>query len=258
MQVLAYFLIFLTGVSFGMIGAGGAIIVVPILVYMLGLSFDAATGYALPVSLLVSSVGTVLAAKQKVVDFKKAVEFGLPTAVISFLSRKFIVPMLPAMMVGIPRKSAMMFAFALILVAAGIAMIRSKNLTPREDIHPLKGLMFGVVIGLFAGVFGIGGGFLIVPTLTLFFGIEMKKAVGTALCSVVMITACAFLAEFMNHPNIPWPFIASIMAAAATGMVIGSFARQKVDGAKLKTGFGYFVLSVAVVLPILEILRLRA
>jgi uncharacterized membrane protein YfcA len=257
MEILAYFFIFLTGISFGLIGAGGAIIVVPILVYMLGQTFEKATGYALPVSVLVSGVGTIMAAKQKVVDFRKALEFGLPTAFVSFLSRKFIVPLLPTMMFGIPRKSAMMFAFALILVAAAIAMIKSKKFVPPTDPHPLSGLAFGVVIGLFSGIFGIGGGFLIVPVLALFFGLEMKFAVGTSLCAVVMITSSSFLAEYLNHPDIPWPFIISIMSAAATGMVIGSLLRQRVDGSKLKIGFGYFVLGLAILLPILEINRLR-
>ena len=64
MEILAYFFILLTGVSFGLIGAGGAIVSIPILVYMLGQSFDQATGYSLGVSVLVSGVGTVMAAKQ--------------------------------------------------------------------------------------------------------------------------------------------------------------------------------------------------
>lgn len=257
MHVIAYILILMTGVCFGLIGAGGAIIIVPILVYMLGQTFENATGYALPVSVLVSGVGTTLAAKQKVVDFKKAFEFGVPTAIISFFARRFIVPMLPETMFGIPRKSAMMFAFAIILVAAGITMIKSKKLRPPEHPHPMTGLGLGVFVGIFSGIFGIGGGFIIVPILALFFGLEMKVAVGTALCSVVMITTCAFAAQYLNHPDIPWPFVASIMAAAATGMVVGSLLRQIIDGAKLKTGFGYFVLSLAFVLPVLEIIRLR-
>lgn len=256
-EVIAYVLILGTGISFGLIGAGGAIIIVPILVYMLGRNFDEATAYALPVSVLVSGVGTTIAAKQKVVDFRRAFEFGIPTAIVSFLSRKILLPLFPAQIFGLPRKSAMMIAFALVLVAAGIAMIRSKKFVPAEKPHPGIGLMFGVLIGLFAGIFGIGGGFLIVPTLALYYGLPMQNAVGTSLCSVVMITALAFTAEYLNHPNVPWPFVASIMAAAATGMVIGSKLRQIIDGSKLKTGFGYFVLSISVMIPILEVIRLR-
>jgi uncharacterized membrane protein YfcA len=256
MVILAYFFILLTGVSFGLIGAGGAIVSVPILVYMLGLTFEHATGYSLAVSILVSGVGTLMGAKQGVVDFRKAFEFGIPTAIVSFLARRYVSPQLPAMMFGIPRKSAMMFAFALILVMAGIAMIRSKKYEPIENPHPLLGIAIGCGIGLFSGVFGIGGGFLIVPVLALFFGLEMKKAVGTSLCAVVMITISGFAAEYLNHPDVPWLFVTGVMVAAGSGMVIGSLLRQVIDGSKLKKGFGYFVLLLAFVLPVLEIVRL--
>jgi uncharacterized protein len=256
MEILAYFFILLTGVSFGLIGAGGAIVSIPILVYMLGQSFEHATGYSLGVSVLVSGVGTIMGAKQKVVDFKKAFEFGIPTAIVSFLSRYFISPLLPATMFGIPRKSAMMFAFAFILVAAGIAMVRSKKYEPPEHPHPMAGIMFGILIGLISGIFGIGGGFLIVPVLALFFGLDMKKAVGTSLCAVVMITTSGFIGEYLKHPDIPWSFVGGIMAVAGIGMVIGSLLRQVIDGSKLKAGFGYFVLTLAFALPILEIIKL--
>jgi hypothetical protein len=257
MEILAYFLILLTGVSFGLIGAGGAIVSIPILVYMLGQSFEHATGYSLGVSVLVSGVGTIMAAKQKVVDFPKAFEFGIPTAITSFVSRYYISPLLPAVMFGIPRKSAMMFAFALILVGAGAAMVRSKKYEPPANPHPMAGIGFGVLIGLISGIFGVGGGFLIVPVLALFFGLEMKKAVGTSLCAVVMITISGFAGEYLKHPDIPWTFVGGIMAAAGSGMVIGSLLRQIIDGAKLKAGFGYFILTLAIALPILEVLQLR-
>lgn len=257
MEILAYFFILLTGVSFGLIGAGGAIVSVPILVYMLGQTFEHATGYSLVVSILVSGVGTIIAAKHKVVNFAKAFEFGIPTAVMSFLSRRYISPQLPAMMFGIPRKSAMMFAFALILVMAGIAMVKSKKFEAPTNPHPVMGIGFGLLIGLISGIFGIGGGFLIVPVLALYFGLEMKLAVGTSLCSVVMITTLGFAAEYLNHPDIPWGFVAGIMAAAGSGMVVGSMLRKVIDGQKLKAGFGYFVLTLAVALPILEVVRLR-
>jgi uncharacterized membrane protein YfcA len=256
MEILAYFFILLTGVSFGLIGAGGAIVSIPILVYMLGQTFDHATGYSLGVSVLVSGVGTIMAAKHKVVDFKKALEFGIPTAIMAFISRSYIVKLFPDMILGIPRQSAMIFAFAIILVTAGLAMIRSKKYEAPPNPHPIAGICFGLLIGLISGIFGIGGGFLIVPVLALFFGLEMKLAVGTSLCAVLMITISGFAGEYLKHPDIPWRFVGGIMAVAGIGMVIGSILRQKIDGSKLKAGFGYFVLSLAFALPILELVKL--
>jgi uncharacterized protein len=253
-EVLAYFLIGLTGVSFGLIGAGGAIIIVPILVYLLGIESPKATGYALPISMMVSGVGTFIGAKQKQIDFKRAFEFGIPVAVMTFVTRRYLTPHLPTHILGLPLKSALMVGFALILFIAATSMIAGKKFEPPENPHPVIGLGFGVVVGILAGVFGIGGGFMIVPLLVVFFGLDMKKAVPTSLTSVFCIVTLGFAAEFMNHPNLPWKFLTGIIACAATGMVIGSSLRQKIDGSKLKAGFGWFVLCVGVLILLLEFL----
>lgn len=253
-EVLAYFLIGLTGVSFGLIGAGGAIIIVPILVYMLGIESLKATGYALLISMMVSGVGTFIGARQKQIDFKRALEFGIPVALMTFLTRRFLTPQLPSTILGLPLKSALMVGFAMILFIASISMIAGKKFDTPEHPHPLIGLGFGVIVGILAGVFGIGGGFLIVPLLVLFFGLDMKRAVPTSLTSVFCIVSFGFVAEFLNHPNLPWKFLGGIIACAATGMVIGSALRQKFDGGQLKTGFGWFVFSVGVFILFLEFL----
>lgn len=255
LTALAFFLVGLTGVSFGLIGAGGAILMTPIMVYMMGVSADKATGYALPVSLLVSSVGASLAAKQKQVHFQKAFEFGVPTALVGFLVRAFVLNLFPAQIFGIPLKSALMYGFAGVLLLAAIAMIKGQKFEPPSVVHPLTGIALGMVVGIIGGVFGIGGGFMIIPILVLYFGIPMKDAVGTSLFAVSIITLFGSVAEVIRHPNVPWGFIASLMACAATGMVIGSKLRQMIDGKKLKTGFGYFILFVGMLTVTLEYLR---
>jgi uncharacterized protein len=257
LQIIAYFLIGLTGVSFGLIGAGGAILMVPILVYLLGQSSESATGYALPISVLVSSVGTILALKQKQVHLRRAVEFGIPTALVTFSVRRFLLPLVPEIIAGIPRKNALMLAFAMILMLAAWAMIRGQKFQPSEKPHPMVGLLLGIGVGFIGGIFGVGGGFMIVPILVLFFGLPMRDAVGTSLCAVVMITSFGFAAETLNHPNLPWVFLAGLMATAATGMVIGSSLRQRIDGSKLKLGFGYFVFLIGLMVIGLELIKLN-
>ena len=119
MLYLAYLLIGLTGVSFGLIGAGGAILIVPILVYLVGIPSEKATGYALPISMMVSGVGSLIGAKQKQVNFLRALEFGIPVAVMTFLTRRFLTPQIPEILFEIPKKSALMVGFAFILFWAG-------------------------------------------------------------------------------------------------------------------------------------------
>lgn len=254
---LAYVLIGLTGISFGLIGAGGAILIVPIMVYMMGLDSAAATGFALPISLLVSSTGAFIARKQGQVDLPRAVQFGVPTALATFATRKLLVPQIPATLLGLPKSSILMFGFSLILVGASVSMFLSSRVKSHEDAHPWTGTLLGLGVGFISGLFGIGGGFMIVPILAVFFGIDMKKAVGTSLTAVVMITALGFFAEFLNHPQLPWGFLAGVTACAASGMVIGSLLRERVDSAGLRNGFKWFVLAVAVMVVGLELWKLN-
>lgn len=254
--VLAYFLIGLTGVSFGLIGAGGAILIVPIMVYMMGIESGAATGYALPISLLVSGTGAWIARRQGQVDLARAVQFGVPTALSTFATRKLLVPQIPLTLFGLPKSSALMFGFALILVGASVSMFFSNRVKSHEDAHPWTGTLLGLGVGLISGLFGIGGGFMIVPILAVFFGIDMKKAVGTSLTAVVMITALGFFAEFLNHPQLPWAFLGGVTVCAASGMVVGSVLRERVDSTGLKAGFKWFVLGVAVLVVGLELWKL--
>ena len=257
MTALAYFLIGLTGVSFGLIGAGGAILIVPIMVYMLGLTATKATGYALPVSLLVSGTGSFLAFRKDQVDLPKAMQFGIPTAIVTFVVRKALLPMLPEVILGIPKASALMFGFSVVLIGASISMFLSNRVKSHTERHPLIGVLLGVGVGFVSGIFGIGGGFMIVPILAIFFGIDMKKAVGTSLTAVVMITLLGFVAEYLNHPALPLGFIAGVTACAATGMVAGTHLRQVIASDGLKSGFKWFVLAVAILVIGLEILKLN-
>jgi uncharacterized protein len=245
LQAIAYFFLFLTGISFGLIGAGGAILIIPILVYMLGQPGDLAPHMALPISVLTSGVGATIATRQGLVDFKRALEFGIPTAITTYLAVTYLVPAIPEVIMGMPRKSGLMVIFSFVLVAAGIAMIRPKKDVEHKDKHPLLGILAGLFIGIMAGVFGIGGGFMIVPVLAMMFGMEMKKAVGTALASVFLITSSGTVGVIQKHPNMPWGFLAGVIGCAVVGMVVGSLIRSRFDGNKLKVGFGYFIVAVA-------------
>jgi hypothetical protein len=255
-EIFAYFLIFLTGVSFGLVGAGGAIIVVPILVYLMNQTPKNATGYSTFISVLVSGTGAALALREKSLDIKRAIAFAVPTAVVAFCIRFWLVPALPQTILGLPQKSAFMLGFALILPAAGYAMIANRQFKSDHE-NPYLAVLFGLGIGVISGLFGVGGGFLIVPVMALAMQMDMKVAIPTSLGSVFIITLSSFIAEASRHPDMPWKFLLGISIVAALGMVAGSLARRRIDGARLKKGFGYFVVVIAVIIVIQEIIKLN-
>ena len=102
MEILAYILAILVGLSLGLIGGGGSILTVPILVYILGVeASETAPAYSLFVVGVSSFIGVILKAKQKEVNFKTAFLFGVPTIIAIFLTRRFLVPAIPESIITI-------------------------------------------------------------------------------------------------------------------------------------------------------------
>ena len=93
---IGYLLAIFVGMTLGMLGSGGSILSVPILVYVMHIEPTLATAYSLFVIGTTSLVGGVQKAQQKLVDFKKVILFGIPTVITVFITRKIIVPRIPA------------------------------------------------------------------------------------------------------------------------------------------------------------------
>ena len=102
----------------------------------------------------------------------------------------------------------------------------------------------GIGVGLLGGLLGAGGGFLIVPLLTLGIGLEMPRAVPTSL-AIISTQSLAAVASDLNRPY-PWSMLGGVVVASLLGMVIGQVLRPKVKAANLKTGFAYLVVIVAI------------
>lgn len=105
-------------------------------------------------------------------------------------------------------------------------------------------ILSGVGVGLLGGLLGAGGGFLIVPLLTLGIGLEMPRAVPTSL-AIISTQSLAAVASDLNRPY-PWSLLGGILGASLVGMAFGLVLRPKIQANKLKTGFAYLVLCVAI------------
>jgi uncharacterized membrane protein YfcA len=90
---------------------------------------------------------------------------------------------------------------------------------------------------------GAGGGFLIIPVLVLVTGLEMKRAIGTSLLIIAAKSLIGFTGD-LNHLNTDWFFLGRVVLVALVGLVVGTFAAQKIPSQKLQKGFGYFVLAM--------------
>lgn len=258
MEILGLVLAALVGISLGLIGSGGSILTVPILVYIMGVEPVLATAYSLFIVGSTALVGGIQSAVQKKVDFKTVFIFGIPSIVAVFMTRLWLVPLIPKEIftVGtfvVTKPIALMVLFAIVMIAASISMIKPSKKeqkdedenAPRTYNYPVI-LLEGTVVGILTGLVGAGGGFLIIPALVLLAKMPMKLAVGTSLFIIAVKSLIGFVGDMQGDEVIDWTLLGSFTFAAVIGIFIGIFLSKKIAGEKLKTAFGIFVLVMGI------------
>jgi hypothetical protein len=138
----------------------------------------------------------------------------------------------------------LMLLFAALMLGVGAFMLRERAARPAgRRAHPLAAAAAGAGVGLLTGFLGIGGGFLVVPALTLLLGLEMHAAVGTSLL-VIAANAAAGLASHLGQGALPLGLTAAFTAAAALGALAGVRLAAGLEPARLRRGFAIFVLAI--------------
>lgn len=230
------------GLSLGLIGGGGSIITVPVLVYVLGVDAHQAIGMSLAVVGATSLVGARLHYRRGTVDIKIGALFGASGIAGAYFGSHLTYLLSPA---------ALLLVFAALMIVISSLMLFRKSL-PQESIESrdrsvLKAVAAGLIVGLLTGFLGVGGGFLIVPALTLFGGLEMKRAIGTSLF-VIAINCVAGLAGHLGHGSFDLQLTALVTLLAVTGALAGTMLSHKVSSVNLSRAFSVFVLAVAMFL----------
>ncbi|WP_313814861.1 sulfite exporter TauE/SafE family protein [Glutamicibacter sp.] len=236
----------LVGLTLGLLGGGGSILMVPLLTYVAGMDAK----QAITTSLFVVGVTSLasLAPHARAHNVRWAP--GLIFAAAS-MSGAFLGGLASSMIPG----PVLMVAFALIMLASSWNMIRGRRSAPAAT-HRARSLMLfapvGLAVGLVTGLVGAGGGFLIVPALALLAGLKMQEAVGTSLLVITLNSAAGMLGH-LNSTTINWPLTLSITAAAIIGSLLGARLTAKIPEKKLRRGFGYFVLVMGLIVLMQEL-----
>lgn len=266
MEIIGYIASLIIGISLGLIGGGGSILTVPVLVYLFGVEPVLATAYSLFIVGLSSLVGAFPKYKQGLVNLKTALIFGIPAIAAVYATRRFIVPLIPDHVFSIggfvvTKNILMMVLFAILMVFASVSMIREKNKNGNGNGSEVNGeqkfnypliLLEGAVVGILTGLVGAGGGFLIIPALVLLSKLPMKQAVGTSLLIIAAKSLIGFTGD-LSHYTMDWKLLLIVTALAIAGIFIGDGLSKKIDGNKLKKGFGWFVLVMGIYIIVKEL-----
>jgi uncharacterized protein len=240
MLLLAGILSIAIGISLGLLGGGGSILTLPVLVYVLGVDAKQAIPSALFVVGTTSLMGVVAHARAGRVRWSVGALFG-GTGMLGAYGGGRLAHLLPSWL--------LLGGFGALMLVTSLAMLR-----PRRQEAPTKKAgapalvaLVGVGVGALSGLLGAGGGFLIVPALTLLAGLTMPEAIGTSLL-VIAAQSFAGLAGHLSHTHLD-PLLISIVAGGAIGgSLVGARLSSKLSAATLRRTFAWFVLAMALFL----------
>lgn len=245
--ILTLLLSILIGLSLGLLGGGGSILTVPILTYVAGLDPKEAIAASLFVVGVTSAVSAINHARNRRVKWRTGVIFGAAGMAGAFGG---------GLLGGYIPSVVLMVAFALMMIATSIAMIRGRKGSAGEvkdrDLPLGRVILDGLVVGVITGLVGAGGGFLVVPALALLGGLSMPVAVGTSLV-VITMKSFAGLAGYLTSVELDWALVGAVTVAAILGSLLGSRLAGRIPEALLRKGFGVFVLVMGVFVLIQEL-----
>jgi uncharacterized membrane protein YfcA len=225
------------GSVLGFVGAGGAMLAVPILIYGFGFEPSIASTAALAVVGSAALSGASAKIKTKEIYYRDALviwAIGLTTN-IAFSS---IVHRLPEDFIAI--------GFSIVIVFAGLSMLGSPLTTIHKRMTWPVLIAISLLIGSITGLFGIGGGFLVIPVLVLGFGTSHAIAAGTALLVIAMNSATALLGHNALWGEVSWDIPLAMGASAVVIAQIASRIKLPISDALLRRIFAYLLFSVAI------------
>ncbi len=245
MFVLGLVLSLTIGISLGLLGGGGSILTVPVIHYVFGVETHAAIAMSLLVVGATSAFAVIPHARAGRVKWRIGLAFGVASMVGAFagghvgsaLPGKVLIP-----------------AFAVVMIAAGVAMLlraRRTTLPPAGALKVERILIIGVGVGLLTGTLGAGGGFVIVPALTLVGGLAIADAVGTSLFVIAVNSFAGYAGA--SHAALDTTVVVAVTVVAIAGSVVGARLVRRISATHLQQVFAYFVMIIAVAMMIREL-----
>lgn len=242
------------GLSLGLLGSGGSILTVPVLVYLVGQDEKVAIGGSLFVVGAIAAVGGLQYAFRRLVDWRSVLWFGLPGMAGTYGG---------AALAEYVSGTLQLTAFALVMLAAAVSMLRRPSAKREEGggepaaatAKPEEGgrrrssqALDGLAVGVVTGFVGVGGGFLIVPALTVLGGLPMPLAIGTSLVIIALKSFTGF-AKYLEvlasvGLELDWPVLGMLTGVGIAGSFAGRRLGRRMSDERLRRLFGLFLVVV--------------
>ena len=258
--ILGYIGAILTGLVLGLLGGGGAAISIPILHYVFHVPPSIATGYSLLIVGFTAMLGTVQNLRLGLVRYKALLECGLPALISIYIMRRFLIHSIPNVFIAVQGYQLTKDTFILLLLAFFMAMVGRNMISAAKPSNKgikktpyISILIQSIVIGLFTGMVGAGGGFLLIPLLLSSEPMEFRNATATSLTLVTLNSFIGFLGDVQSNIHIDWPFLLGFSACSIVGIIIGISVAHRIDNKKLRMLFGYTMMSIAIFILIKEV-----
>jgi hypothetical protein len=224
------------GAILGFVGAGGAMLTVPILLYLFDFTPQSATTAALAVVLLAAGSGVVPKLKSRDVLVKEALviwSLGLVTnigsSIVAYrLSDNFITT-----------------GFSIVMLLAGSTMLIKPVSGTQKKVPTIWLIVISLIIGSITGLFGIGGGFLAIPILVLFFKNSPAKAAGTSLAIIFLNSLTAFFGHFQGWGSVDWKVPISMAIAAVVVARLTSIKSGDLKPEVLRFAFAIMLFAIS-------------
>ncbi|ONH53507.1 permease [Frankia sp. CcI49] len=233
------------GILLGLLGGGGGILAVPALVYGAGLSVQAAVPTSLVVVGISSATGLLPRLRAGQVRWRIAAVVGTAGALAAFGG---------AALNRLLDPRVVLIGLAAVMVAAAARLLHGDTEARGDCARPdggvnwrgclPKAIATGIAVGFLTGLFGVGGGFLVIPALVLFLGLPMPLAVGTSLAVLVINSAAGFAAH-AGDATLDHGITAAFTATAIIGSLLAGRFGANLPADRLRRSFAYLVLAVA-------------
>jgi uncharacterized membrane protein YfcA len=256
----------IVGLSLGLTGGGGSLFAVPLLVFGLAVSPSDAVAVSLLSVAVVAFIG-VLRRWNSGLLVPRGAALMAAGGVASAPLGSWLAGVLPPM--------ALMLAFALLMAFIAVLMWRTAGragvgkevpdvtgaeadpsgiacrFDPRGRLRLTSRCAFGliaagVLTGVLSGLFGVGGGFLVVPALIYATGMSIHRAVATSLLVIVLVGTSGFIAHLAQHPQFEFWTVALFVAGGVVGLEAGGQMARRVSGRRLQRGFAAAIVCVSV------------